>query len=242
MFVATYHAPCYLATMDYEAAVAVEDMAWWVDKRRWVRPLRSPRNKDGRPKKIGALVASARQQDMIAMFKAGDTLAQIGKSYGISRERVRQILKMFDVAAESGGASVRAFLNVDKLVVTKKNREELLERKIRARWSISMEDYLDIRSRFGYAPFRAYIGQRFSARRRGIVWEFTFMVWWQCWQESGVWNRRGIGFNRYCMARHGDSGAYSPANVYICTNQQNISDSYITKPVGPRIAKRRSRR
>src|SRR5690606_18929432 len=50
-----------------------------------------------------------RASAMVAMYQAGKTLHEIGELYGVSRERVRQILtKYHGITAEGGGQHFRA--------------------------------------------------------------------------------------------------------------------------------------
>lgn len=70
----------------------------------------------------------------------------------------------------------------------------------------------------------AYVTQRHAAHRRGICWEITFKEWLTVWRESGFLAVRGVGVGSYCMARHGDTGPYSPHNVSIIPTQQNSFD------------------
>ena len=67
--------------------------------------------------------------------------------------------------------------------------------------------------------------QRSHAKRRGIEWQMTFEEWFAVWQESGHWHERGNRVGQYVMARHGDTGPYSPDNVSIVTCSQNISEA-----------------
>lgn len=77
---------------------------------------------------------------------------------------------------------------------------------------------------------QAYRAQRFSAKERGIVWEFDFESWLQVWTASGHLAERGIHRGQYCMARHEDSGPYSPLNVSIKLNGDNCVESFETRP------------
>jgi len=70
-----------------------------------------------------------------------------------------------------------------------------------------------------------YRRQQARAKQRDIGWEFTFPEWWAVWQASGKWDRRGRGHG-YVMARKGDTGPYSPSNVEIIRQSQNISDAH----------------
>lgn len=74
----------------------------------------------------------------------------------------------------------------------------------------------------------AFSEQKKAATQRGIAWGFNLATWWDIWERSGHWKKRGRG--GYVMGRIGDVGPYSPGNVYICTQQQNAADSYISKP------------
>lgn len=67
----------------------------------------------------------------------------------------------------------------------------------------------------------AYRRQRNRASHRGIAWQFTYETWWKVWQDSGHWDDRGVGADRYCMCRRGDAGPYAPNNVFIATNSEN---------------------
>ncbi len=71
------------------------------------------------------------------------------------------------------------------------------------------------RSRWLKTPAGRYHSQKERARQRGIPWLFTFDSWAQVWSDSGKWTQRGDGRGKYCMARRGDAGPYSPENCVI---------------------------
>lgn len=164
-------------------------------------------------------------------YRKGETLDAIGKSAGITRERVRQILKPLGIKREHGGRAIISLLNFRGKREKKLASSEHRERSCLRRYGITLAQYNDHVSEWGAStnprsPLRRFIEQRRNANKRGIEWQFTFAEWWSIWQESGKWEQRGRG-QGYCMARYGDSGPYSPANVYICTVGQNFSDSYL---------------
>ncbi len=66
-----------------------------------------------------------------------------------------------------------------------------------------------------------YCIQRQAAKKRGIPWEITFPEWLSVWRESGLMEFRGVGRAGYCMARHGDEGAYRVDNVSIKSCVEN---------------------
>lgn len=75
---------------------------------------------------------------------------------------------------------------------------------------------------------RKYDQHRRNAGKRSVPWEFTLESWCRKWIESGKWAERGSG--KYAMARNGDVGPYSPTNVDIIPNAQNIKDAWRNRP------------
>jgi hypothetical protein len=66
-----------------------------------------------------------------------------------------------------------------------------------------------------------YSKHKSSAKQRGIPFLLTFEQWWQIWQESGHWEKRGCP---YMMTRLKDEGPYAVGNVRIATGAQNAED------------------
>jgi hypothetical protein len=71
-----------------------------------------------------------------------------------------------------------------------------------------------------------YQQQKAGAARRGVSWEMTFDQWLSIWDASGRWEKRGIGRDKYVMARRGDVGPYAVGNVDIITQAQNTADAH----------------
>src|SRR5262245_6855790 len=71
---------------------------------------------------------------------------------------------------------------------------------------------------------KEYMAQRLNAKNRSIPFLLTFEHWLVIWVASGNLPNRGKGSGTYCMARHGDKGAYEVGNVSIVTNEKNIQD------------------
>ena len=66
-----------------------------------------------------------------------------------------------------------------------------------------------------------YHDQRLGAAKRGITWDFTFESWLAWWEATGKLQQRGCHRGQYVMARYGDQGPYSPANVRCATAEEN---------------------
>lgn len=60
-----------------------------------------------------------------------------------------------------------------------------------------------------------YFVHKAAAKRRGIPFSLSFSEWNDIWVNSGKWEMRGVGANKYCMCRVGDKGGYNKGNVYI---------------------------
>lgn len=175
----------------------------------------------------GVGVDHARADAMAAMFKAGKTLAYIGEIYGISRERVRQIIKrQHSLIGKDGGAHALA-------KVSEKARIAKAERKHMERFGCTREQKQEIHDvekamlAEGIGAYRtpimAWSSQRSNALKRGIEWKLSLWDWWQYWKDSGKWNERGRGSDSYVMCRFKDAGAYEVGNVYIATMHHNAT-------------------
>ena len=77
---------------------------------------------------------------------------------------------------------------------------------------------------------KAYTQQKSNAKHRGIEVVLTFEEWKQIWLDSGKWDERGRGADKYCMCRIGDKGSYSVGNVFIEQGKHNVRDGNIGKP------------
>lgn len=161
---------------------------------------------------------AAKALDMAERYEAGSTLHEIGNYYGITRERVRQLIKgELGMTGRDGGAAVRGREKANA-------RAKQLNLSCLRRHGITRSEQISIREQFGYRPFRQFQQQRRNSRDRGIPWQLTFGEWWEIWQKSGKWPERGRGASGYVMARHGDKGAYAVGNVKIIHATQNQSE------------------
>lgn len=143
---------------------------------------------------------------MVQLFQGGMTLQAIGTAYGLSRERVRQILKRQGISGADGGISV-----------TPKSFYGLA----RAEYDHYVKAYPGCRE--------AFRSQRGAAKHRGIEWKLTFREWINEWE--GFWDRRGRGHG-LVMCRKKDQGAYEVGNVFIAPGSFNNSAYAIRKYYG----------
>lgn len=168
----------------------------------------------------------AREMRMAALYRNGYTLQQIGDLYGVTRERVRQLItKHYGMRAPDGGLAEQARKKSEA-------KDRARNAKYLRKYGCTVEQYESLRQvgrqmiATGYGeyrtPLRAYATQKSSAKHRGIEWKLTLWEWWAIWKTSGKWEQRGRG-DGYVMCRIGDVGPYSPENVFIDLATENLS-------------------
>lgn len=163
---------------------------------------------------MSPIATSERTDHFIMLYKSGLTLQEIGGQYGISRERVRQMLKLAGVTGRDGGKSAKARQ-------ARARKLEAREKATIAEWGCTRAQLKSLRARSD-RPHRAFSVQKRDAKARGIEFKMTLWEWWTIWQESGHWDERGRG-QGYCMCRHGDDGPYAVGNVFIAPTRLNSS-------------------
>lgn len=167
-----------------------------------------------------------RSEAMRVLYKAGYTLQQIGDQYGLTRERVRQLLtKHYGFKQEDGGQAEQSRRK-------SANRRAERESACLLRFGCSLAQLHKVRAigskmmkaGVGRArtPIGAFKSQKNNAKTRGIGWELNFWQWWTVWQTSGHWESRGRG-QGYVMCRKGDEGPYAVGNVFIAPATENSS-------------------
>lgn len=168
----------------------------------------------------------SRADDFERRYRNGETLAAIGSDFGLTRERVRQVLALKKgIDGSDGGQFVKASRK-------KAEVDSRREKSARARWGCSLAEYKGLialgqmmmaeglcRER---TPVGAYRRQKANASVRSIGWSLTLWQWWTIWQQSGRWDDRGRGHG-YVMCRKGDQGPYAAENVVIAPGHANAS-------------------
>lgn len=168
-----------------------------------------------------------RAEAMASIYQAGKTLQEIGVLFGVSRERVRQIIsKHHGLTGTDGGQHARAEAKRARTMARRNKR--CLEK-----YGCTYDQYRDLveigrkmrrdGATHNQTPTGAWFSQRRNAQNREIEWNLTLWDWWQIWQRSGHWDERGRSGDAYVMCRFEDSGAYEPGNVYIATLRHNSS-------------------
>jgi len=169
---------------------------------------------------------SDRSRTMATLYRNGYTLKQIVDEYGLTRERVRQIItKHHGLRGKDGGKTATANRK-------RETRRAKREAACMAKFGCTLEQLAELqrisRGKGYRGATRAFGSQRSNAAHRGIGWELTLWQWWTIWQQSGKWDQRGRG-QGYVMCRHGDTGPYALGNVFIALAAENTSNSKVKK-------------
>jgi hypothetical protein len=160
----------------------------------------------------------SRENKIIEEYLKGKTLRSIGEEHGLSYQRIEQIIKRNNINKKSGGH----FL---KCKIKKEEKERVRDDRYIKRYGCDYKTYrdlLNLKDGNGNNPQRCYKSQKSAARYRKIEFNLKFFEWWELWQESGKWEKRGLHVGQYVMCRYFDEGAYSKDNVYIATYSENI--------------------
>ncbi len=162
------------------------------------------------------IVSAQAKQEVYRLFQVGVTTGELGRQFGVSRQRIHQLIKK---AGLVGGR---------KLVPSKAARKQAArEARLMAKWGCTHAEWLEFRRMAEYhkdTPMGRFALQKKNAHQRGVEWNLTFKEWWAIWVDSGKWYRRGKMIGEYVMARFKDQGPYSVDNVYITTSSENCRD------------------
>lgn len=146
-----------------------------------------------------------RAEKMASMYRQGLSLEKIGASFGLTRERVRQVLAKQGTTRNEGGASKRKQVTAAALQAKR-------DARYLARHGITFSKWQELR---GTGLLQRYRNQEHSAKARGIEWGLNLAQWLEIWETSGKMHLRGRGKGKYLMSRIKDSGGYVIGNVHI---------------------------
>ena len=156
------------------------------------------------------LTTGARNKQVVERLRSGETLASVGISLGVSRQRVLQIAQAYGADASAG------------IQLRRQRRQKAFaasqDARCSAKWGLSCAEYRRLLALPG-RPTYAFQQQRRNAKLRGIPWHLSLGDWWRVWEASGKWLRRGR--SGYGLWRIGNRGAYIVGNVVIRTAEDN---------------------
>jgi DNA-binding CsgD family transcriptional regulator len=170
--------------------------------------------------------AASRELAMCEMYRAGRTLQQIGDVFGVTRERVRQLIRPMGVARKDGGRA-------QAVAAAKRARQDRLAA---AREAKAMRTYgcgyaeakrLNFGMQFADigSPAYAYMRDRCNHTRHGGIFALTFPQWISLFESAGgIWNR-GRFAGGLVLGRIDKSGDFVMGNVHVITLDENCRDT-----------------
>jgi len=190
----------------------------------------APKIEKGKIRSFKRLPISDVSHEMREMYLSGKTLQEIGDEFGVTRERIRQILKQLGLKREDGGITIKTKPNKEKRLLEKLEKREARNKELINKRGFSLDEWRVINDKNlagSKKPITAFHSHHMAARHRGIEFKLSFFEWWNIWQDSGKWENRGRGIGKYCMSRLGDSGAYEIGNVEIKLATENSSEGIL---------------
>jgi hypothetical protein len=166
-----------------------------------------------------------REAVICGLYREGKTLQEVGDVFGLTRERIRQILRRAGVPTEAGGQQQRARIRHRQKLAS---RRIALDARTQEVYGCYADELLALNNGLSRSTpgslARMYIEQKRNAAVRDIEWSITFPEWVAVWRDSGHLDERGRGGGGYCMGRYRDIGPYEVGNVYITTCGGNVAD------------------
>lgn len=172
-----------------------------------------------------------RDKEIVELFISGATIIGLADKYGISKQRIHQILRRDGISAGEGGRTVR---RDRRIAILANSKDQFCHKKYGCSWEqyqeiLSMRNMMKVAGKgWNTTPLAAYYSQRSNSKQRGIPFNLTLWEWWSIWRDSGKWDERSP--TGYVMCRNGDIGAYEVGNVFIDTAINNLAS--VKKPEG----------
>lgn len=153
-------------------------------------------------------VPKTREERMAISFRTGKTLAEIGAEHGITRERVRQLLKKLGITGNGGGVQARKRKKVA-------SRAASLDEKSMKRYGMTREEIRRAKGTYGRRIVDTYRFHKHNAiGTLKAEWDLLFVDWLACWVASGHMAERGRG-RGYYMVRKDRRLPYRVGNIEV---------------------------
>lgn len=156
------------------------------------------------------------------LFKQGVPMTKIGEDYNLSRQRVQQILKRYNLGAEDGGKYVTELKQRPQKLKEQRERERIAKEKKRLRrlrqFGCSEELWQKLRathSDYYHSAVGRYQRLKFNCHSRGIPFLLTLGQWWRKWNSSGKYNLYGQNSGMYVLGRKDLKGPFSATNCVV---------------------------
>lgn len=167
----------------------------------------------------------ARKQDMVALYKSGMTLQDIGNKYGMTRERVRQIIVKEGVTSKDGGKTVQKIAKQknENLLRAHQKQERTMKREAHhKKWvEKNLENAIHEIEQAGLPHYREHIVCNSYIRIRLVRWHqhqekyMNYIDWATVWRASGYFSMASGPEKGWCMTRIDHNAPWSVENAKI---------------------------
>lgn len=152
-----------------------------------------------------------RAPNMIKLYKSGKSLGDIAVLYGLSRERVRQILRDEGLTRYDGGQYIQTLA---RQATRKAERTLRLNKRMQSMYGMDYEPLKALQAKFPH-HWLSYRRCKLNCKRRKIGFFLTFEQWLNIWRDSDAWDKRERTREGYCIGRKDIGKPYIIDNVFV---------------------------
>lgn len=172
--------------------------------------------------------ADLRAAAMERYFRQGESLERVGQRFGVTRERVRQILQERGVTRDQGGEALQALRREAERKKARQQRQQarhqLLSDWCREALGCTIEEAVRINggkpvtnrlsSKAKGNAYNKYLGIRNQAHRKNPEKPYLSLSdWYQAWVRSGHWKNGPT--QGWCLIRVDPEGPWALNNVQV---------------------------
>lgn len=156
-----------------------------------------------------------RALDMAYCYQRGEMLGDIGSRYGITRERVRQILVKQGIRGKDGGAYKQG---LSRSAIREKAAIQARENYSLAIYGMGCKETSDLSAELGSKKtfiVNAYRQLRDNSNRQKIPWSLTLKEFFYATKD------KPYGLGNYVLRRIDQSKGYEPENIIYISHSDN---------------------
>jgi len=146
-------------------------------------------------------------------YAMGHNCRQIAKHFGMTNERIRQILKRLGYDAKDRLLHARALINKQITQDIKARKAK----KIMDKYGCSIDEWLSTKSEYAghHTLLYRYKNIKYKCKYSNVAFELTLPEWIRIWRESGKIGQMGSHKGQYGLFRIDPSRGYVHGNLMV---------------------------